>query len=149
MKGRKPHLKVVETTEDHSQFDPRERSDWEQSVPDHIPAEMADEWRKVVYDLTGRKLLVGSMLGSVDAYILALWNARLAQKEIDKHGLLVASGKDGVVKQNPAVSLLGKANEAVLRLATELGLTPASRSKAAFQPPKEQEKDLFSGLLDI
>lgn len=136
MKGRKAELKVIEGGLDHVP-----------DVPPHIPEEMAAEWRGVIAELTEREVLTDAMRGSVDAYIMALHNSRLAQKSINAHGLLVASGKDGVLKQNPAVSLLGKALDAVMRLAVELGLTPASRSKPAFQKPKEEDNDLFNRLL--
>lgn len=135
MKGRKAELKVIEGGLDHVP-----------DVPAHIPAAMADEWRGILADLTERKVLTDSMRGTVDAYVMAMHNAREAQKAITAHGVLVASGKDGILKQNPAVSLLGKANETIMRLAVELGLTPAARSKPAFQPPKEEEDDLFSRL---
>lgn len=125
-RGPKPELRVIEGGLEETP-----------PVPAHIPAAMADEWRAVVADLTNRKLITDAMMGSIDAYVMALWNARLAQKQIDAHGILVPSGKDGVLKQNPAVSLLGKANEATMRLAAELGLTPASRAKTA--PPKEKD----------
>lgn len=139
MKGRKAELKVIEGGLDHVP-----------DVPAHIPPALAAEWRAIVEELTDRKVLTDTMRGAVDTYVLALHNARSAQKAINEHGLLVASGKDGVVKQNPAVSMLGKANETILRLSAELGLTPASRSKPAFQTPKEKEDDLFSNAgLDI
>lgn len=127
-RGPKPELRVIEGGLENGPPG---------AVPAHIPEQMAIEWRTVVEDLAARKLLTDAMMGSVDAYIMALWNGRLAQKQIDEHGLLVASGKEGVLKQNPAVSLLGKAQEATIRLAAELGLTPASRAKTA--PPKEKD----------
>lgn len=136
MKGRKAELRVIDGGLDHVP-----------QVPAHIPPAMAGEWHAVIEELTDRKVLTEAMRGSVDAYVLALHNAREAQKAIDAHGLLVASGKEGVLKQNPAVSMLGKANETIMRLAVELGLTPAARSKPAFQKPKEEEDDLFSRLL--
>lgn len=136
MKGRKAELRVIEGGLDHIP-----------DVPAHIPCDMWDEWLGVMAELTERKVLTDAMRGSVDAYVMAMHNARLAQRAIDQHGLLVASGKEGVLKQNPAVSLLGKAQEAVMRLAVELGLTPASRSRPGFQPPKEEDNDLFSSLI--
>lgn len=139
MRGRKPELKVVD--EDFAV--PAEA----RPVPAHIPAAMHEDWRTVADDLAKRKLLTESMAGSVDAYVMALWNMRQAQAQIEEHGLLINAGK-GILKQNPAVSLLGKAQQVVLRLSTELGLTPASRSRASQQPPKEPNDDQFS-LLDF
>lgn len=108
------------------------------AVPEQIPCAMHEEWRAVVADLTERKVLTDAMLGSVEAYIMALWNMRAAQKALDDHGPLVA-GERGGLKQNPAVSLLGKSQTAVQRLAAELGLTPASRSKPSMGGGKRQE----------
>jgi len=137
VKGRKAELKVIEGGLDHVP-----------EVPDHIPPEMADEWRGILAELTERKVLTDGMRGAVDAYVMAMHNAREAQKAITAHGVLVASGKDGILKQNPAVSLLGKANETIMRLAVELGLTPAARSKPAFQPKQERDDGQLS-LLDF
>lgn len=109
-------------------------------VPAHIPADMHGEWRAVVDDLAARKLLTDAMLGSVEAYIMALWNMRSAQRALDEHGPLV-QGERGGLKQNPAVSLLGKAQTAVQRLAAELGLTPASRSKPSMGGGKRREDE--------
>lgn len=141
MKGRKPDLRVIEGSAPGEEFP---------GAPDHIPELMREEWLKVSSDLRERKLLTDSMNGSLDAYIMALWNMRRAQKQIDEHGELIADGK-GSLKANPAINLLGKAQEVFLRLSTELGLTPASRSRAAFQPNQEQrQNDLFGSTgLDI
>lgn len=135
MRGRKPELRVIEGN----------RSDEERfcSPPAHIPVAMHDEWRTVAADLTERKLLTEAMAGSLDAYIMALWNMRQAQEQIDRHGLLVDAGK-GLLKQNPAVPLLKAGQQVVMRLAVELGLTPAARSRPSQQPPKDKEDDIFS-----
>lgn len=119
-------------------------------VPDHIPADMRGEWRTVVEDLTERKLLTDAMLGSVEAYIMALRNMRAAQKALDEHGPLV-QGERGGWKQNPAVSLLGKSQTAVQRLSAELGLTPASRSKPGMGSGgrREEEADRGRDLFDL
>lgn len=136
MKGRKAELKVIAGGLDHVP-----------DVPAHVPKEMIAEWIGVIEELTEREVMTEGMRGAVDAYIMAMHNARKAQAEIEKHGLLIPSGKDGILKQNPAVSMLGKANQTIMRLAVELGLTPAARSKPAFQKQKEEEDDLFSRLL--
>lgn len=119
------------------------------AAPAHIPAAMHEEWRSVVEDLAARKLLTDAMLGSVEAYIMALWNMRAAQTALDEHGPLV-QGERGGLKQNPAVSLLGKAQTAVQRLAAELGLTPASRSRRAMGGGRRQEgEDDGPSLFDL
>lgn len=137
-RGRKAELKVIEggllDTPD---------------IPESIPTELHREWKAALADLTERRLLTDAMLPTVESYILAVGNMRAAQKSITEHGVLI-SGRDGVPKQNPAVSLLGKAQVAIQRLSAELGLTPASRSRPKMKGDyvipsfgEEEQHDLF------
>lgn len=134
-RGRKPDLKVI-------------AGGWDElpAAPGHFDEGMAAEWHAIVDDLNGRKLLTPTMLGSVEMYVMALVNVRKAQKSIDDHGVLVV-GAEGAMKPNPASGLLWRSQAIVARLASELGLTPAARSKTIHQP-KEEEDDLFS-VLDL
>lgn len=138
-RGRKAELQVIEGGKTETS-----------PVPAHIPSEMHPDWLAVCEDLRGRKMLTDAMSGSIDAYVMALWNMRKAQEALDKHGPLIDGGK-GILKINPASSMLGKAQSAVLRLAAELGLTPAARSRPKMKGGAEggHERDLFSDLMDI
>lgn len=123
------------------------------NVPDHIPPEMRAEWQTVVDDLTSRRVLTEAMMGSVNAYVMAMFNARKSQVQIDSHGILIPDAK-GVLKKNPAIGFLGKSQSEILRLSAELGLTPASSSRSKMKSggaDKEEEPDLFNGksLLDF
>lgn len=113
--------------------------------PAALPPDLAADWSAIVADLTERKLLTDTMLGAVEMYVTAIGNVRKAQAAIEQHGVLV-TGAEGAMKPNPAQGLLWRSQAIVARLAAELGLTPASRSKAAFQTPKEEEDDLFSKM---
>ncbi|MGV3553092.1 phage terminase small subunit P27 family [Rhizobium sp.] len=116
-RGRKAELKVIEGGL-------QDRPD----MPASVPAEMRVEWEAVIADMIERKILTDAMLPTIESYILAVYNMRQAQKAIEQYGVLV-TGRDGIPKQNPAVSLIGKATTTIQRLSAELGLTPASRSK--------------------
>lgn len=133
-RGRKADLKVIEGGLEDAP-----------TAPSHIPADVVDTWNTIVADLTERQLLTEATLGSVETYVAALSTMRQAQKAITKHGVLV-TGAEGAMKPNPASGLLWRSQAVVARLAAELGLTPASRSKPAFQKPKEDEDDLFSQM---
>lgn len=145
MKGRKPDLRLVE---EQAEIVDASKVDTDLAPPGHIPEAMHDEWRTVAADLAERKLLNDAMRGSLDAYVMTLWTMRQAQAALDKHGVLVDAG-NGILKQNPAASMLGKARDASIRLATELGLTPASRSRKTMQPPKDDKDGGQFSLLDI
>ncbi len=143
-RGRKAELRVIEggTTEKLPA-----------TIPDHIPPEMHGEWTSIVDELTSRRVLTEAMMGGVHAYVMAMFNARKAQTEIDLHGVLIKDAK-GVLKKNPAIGFLGKSQSEILRLSAELGLTPASSSRSKMKgggADKEEEPDLFNGksLLDF
>lgn len=120
--GRKPNLKAIDGG---LKGVPK--------VPDHIPADMAGEWKTIAGDLAKRKLLTSSMMGLLSSYVLALWSVRQAQAAIAKHGVLI-KGAHQALKPNPANGLLSKSLEAVSRLGAELGISPAARSKSNFSP---------------
>jgi P27 family predicted phage terminase small subunit len=143
-RGRKAELKVIEGGLTEAP-----------SVPSHIPDAMKSEWFAVVDDLRSRQMLTEAMSGTVDAYVMALWNMRKAQAAIELHGVLIDGGK-GILKQNPAVSLLGKAQSTVQRMAAELGLTPAARSRPKMKGSSSggsdydrQQSELFDGVMDF
>lgn len=136
MRGRKPDLKVIEGGQ----------LEGNAPAPGYFSPTMVAEWDALIEDLTERKLLTDTMLGSVEMYVTAMANVRKAQAAIESHGVLV-TGAEGAMKPNPASGLLWRSQAIVTRLAGELGLTPAARSKTAFQPPKEEEDDdLFSRM---
>lgn len=144
-RGRKAELRLIE-----GGFVMEQSSD---APPSHIPPEMQGEWQVIVANLTERKILSEAMMGSLNAYVMAMFNARKAQKEIDTHGVLIPDAK-GVLKKNPAIGFLGKSQSEILRLSAELGLTPASSSRPKMKSndaDREEAPDLFNGkpLLDF
>jgi P27 family predicted phage terminase small subunit len=136
-RGRKADLKVIEGGL-------KERP----AVPAHIPLPMHDEWLAVVAELTGRKVITDAMFGTIDAYVMAMFNARKAQDALDMHGVLIDGGK-GILKQNPAATLLGKSNSTIQRLAAELGLTPASRSRPRMKGDAGEPGNGLGDLFDV
>lgn len=137
-RGRKANLKVIEG----GLTDAPE-------MPARIPEQMRPEWDAVVSDLAKRRVLTEAMLSVVETFVFAMLNFRQAQEAIEKHGVLVI-GRDGLAKQNPAISLLGKSQGVVQRLSLELGLTPAARSRSD-QSNKETDfgDDGQFSLLDL
>jgi P27 family predicted phage terminase small subunit len=135
--GRKPNLKVIEGGLKGAP-----------KPPDHIPADMHAEWKTIAADMAKRKILTASTLGVLSTHVIALWTVRQAQASIAKHGPLT-KGAHGALKPNPANGLMSKALEAVARLSAELGITPAARSKAGFQPKEGDADDGAPPGLDL
>lgn len=115
------------------------------AVSAHIPDAMHGEWIEVAGDLLRRKLLTSAMRGAIDAYVMSQHNRRLAQAALDEHGVLIKAS-DGTLKQNPAASLLGRAEMVISRLSAELGLTPSAQARRGMKPEDEEDDDLFSIL---
>lgn len=113
--------------------------------PASVPAEFAAEWDAIGRDMADRKILTTPALGLLESYLIARWTVRECQQAIKEHGLLVDTAHK-MKKPNPASGLLSKALEATARLAAELGISPAARSKATFKPEKGVDDDEWSGM---
>lgn len=109
-------------------------------LPSTVHSSMAEEWDVIAADLRDRKLLAKPMLGVLETYVVALWMARLSAEDIATNGLTVQTAhKDK--KANPATAVLKAAQVSVARLAAELGITPASRSRAGMGGDKPATPD--------
>lgn len=105
------------------------------------------EWDRIF-----SKLKQAGVLTSVDTLALhgyCVWVAIYADAniKIDKHGTLVKSkAKNSPPTQNPYLSILKKAQEFILKISGELGITPASRTRVVAVPT--QPKDPYQKLKD-
>lgn len=96
--------------------------------PAWLPAHAKAEWRRVLPQLVADRKIAAHELGTVEAYCLAVSSMREAQAIVAKSGQTYVS-PTGELKRHPATTLVKEAVEASRRLAAELGLTPASRTK--------------------
>jgi P27 family predicted phage terminase small subunit len=129
MRGRKPELKAIDGG--LSQL-PR--------APGWLPAEAKAEWKRVIPALRGRRTITKADLPMLEAYCLAAGMVRRAQATIAEQGDTITT-KNGT-RRNPAFQTLFQALTESRRLASELGLTPASRNKA----PVSDGDDGLEGL---
>lgn len=105
-------------------------------LPPDVPKSARAEWDRVVSDLASRRLLNPATLGTVAAYCIARWQVGECVKAIQSDGAFVKT-KGGEPKPHPALGVMNKANETVARLAAELGLTPAARSRKGLGTPDQ------------
>ncbi len=125
----------------------------EGEIPDYVQEDLLPYWESLVKDL--RELGVYS---ATDTRIIArhcvltgFCDELIAVIQAKGH-TFVSLGKDGVtgfVRARPEVAMLHKAMDALLRLETQLGLTPSSRlavSKTPVPPHgnARQSKDRFT-----
>ncbi len=114
--------------------------------PAALPAEIAEEWRRVVADLRERRLFKDSMAGMVTSYVLAQATALRLEIQIAAEGAAVA-GAGGALKPHPATGLLRSSRETVARLGAELGLSPTARSRKQLRP--DPGPGLFGNEFDL
>ena len=102
-------------------------------APD-VPPELTDpvaigEWRTtIVPAIAIRQVTAADRLMAISyCELWATWRSQLA--DAAKHAHVVAVGKDGRPTQNPARNAANKTLTLLLRVASDLGFSPASRSR--------------------
>ena len=115
-------------------------------IPD-CPVELGPagrvEWDRLCDQLGALKLLTSLDRAALAAYCgaYALWAE--ATEAIQKYGAMVKS-PTGYPIQSPYVSIANRQAEIMMRIASEFGFTPASRSRIA--TPSVAEPNLFDRL---
>jgi P27 family predicted phage terminase small subunit len=133
MRGRRPKPTRVKVLTGNpgkrplNQFEPRP----EPSIPDCPPqlGEVAQrEWNRLVQELAPLRLMTNLDRAALAAYCgaYALWAD--ATEAIQKYGAMVKS-PTGYPVQSPYVAIANRQAEIMMRIASEFGFTPASRSR--------------------
>lgn len=119
----------------------------EARIPD-CPSELGPvakrEWERLVGELGKLKLLTNLDRAALAAYCgaYALWAE--ASEAIQKYGTMVKS-PSGYPIQSPYVSIANRQAEIMMRISSEFGFTPASRSRIAV-PTDHPQSTLFEIL---
>jgi P27 family predicted phage terminase small subunit len=98
------------------------------------------EWDRLCHPLGSLRLLTDLDRAALAAYCgaYALWAE--ATEAIQTYGAMVKS-PTGYPIQSPYVSIANRQAEIMMRIASEFGFTPASRSRIS--TPSEQQRSLF------
>jgi len=106
------------------------------SPPGYLSRDAKAEWRRVAPILADeRKVLTMADLAALENYVIAVATMRAAHRELQATGLTIAG------KRNPASTILLQAQQQQLRAASELGLTPAARSRASMIADNDDDDD--------
>ena len=97
-------------------------------TPPDMPSRAAREWRKVLGVLVAQRKIADHELPVVDAYCRVVGHIEDCETAIRENGLTMVS-PTGETKRRPETTLLKEYHATLARLAGELGLTPASRTK--------------------
>lgn len=103
------------------------------------------EWERLVGDLAKLSMLTNLDRAALAAYCgaYALWAD--ATEQIQKYGAMIKS-PTGYPVQSPYIAIANRQAEIMMRIASEFGFTPASRSRIAL--PSPNEPTLFDDLDD-
>lgn len=114
------------------------------AAPTWLPKFAKTEWARVVPALVKARSLAAHELSTVESYCIAVARIKECEAVIQKHGLTYVS-PTGESKRRPESTLAKENIEAARRLAAELGITPASRSKNN-GGATDDEEDEFNGM---
>jgi P27 family predicted phage terminase small subunit len=104
------------------------------------------EWRRTAPQLIQRSVLTTSDLPVLECFCSAKGRLVMAEEILARDGLIVTLG-GGVLAKHPACAIVNEASQVIKTLGQQLGLTPASRSKAATSPTPGAANP-WEGLLD-
>ncbi len=88
-------------------------------------------WRTIAPELVERKILAETDLGTLANYCATNAIIQECQAAFDSDGLFEHSERSGTSRPSAAFKMIMQAQMVGARLAAELGLSPASRNKAA------------------
>ena len=103
------------------------------------------EWTRLASELSKLKMITNLDRGALATYCGAYGMWAEAMEQIQKYGTMIKS-PTGFPVQSPYLSIANRQAEIMMRIASEFGFTPASRSRIS-APPADQ-LPLFDGALD-
>ncbi len=144
MRGRKPEptaLKRLRGNPGKRALNHREPQ-FERSIPTcphHLKGEARKEWRRLCKVLDTQGLLTQADRSALAAYCQAYARWIDAEKNLEVTGLVLQSDK-GFFYQNPYLSIANKAIEQMVKISSEFGMTPASRTRIKVELPEEDDE---------
>lgn len=118
MRGRKPAMQAA----DNAIAD-------ELTAPAWLSKDAKSEWQRVMPILIERHILTDADLASFENYCVAIGQVREMERLIKRSGPVVETARGP--RAHPAVKIQSDAMTRARLLASELGLTPVSRSRPA------------------
>lgn len=150
MAGRKPlptTVKQIKGTLQKCRTNPREPQPAGDLVdpPQYMSEGAKDAWRYAIENAPAH------LLKRLDMSVLEVWACaadlyRKAQAGLAKTGLLIKAPNTGVPMQSPYLAIANKQAQIMTKAATEMGFTPASRSRVTLPVEAVDELDPWSEI---
>lgn len=111
--------------------------------PDHIYGDAKKEWDRITGSLLEMGVLSRHDGPALEMYCTSYAEMLQARAGIKKIGMLIKT-QSGYPIKNPLITIANEAERKCLRILTEFGLTPASRSKVSTNKKPETKKNKFA-----
>ncbi|MFZ1793851.1 MAG: phage terminase small subunit P27 family [Anaerolineae bacterium] len=106
--------------------------------PEHLSGVAKSKYEELVLQLSANNVITVVDVGALEAYCEAYATWLESKKEAAKRPVILNSRNDSVM--NPQMRIANMAVQQMIKLASELGITPASRSRIKLpQPDGENE----------
>lgn len=115
------------------------------TAPDYLNAAAREVW-DFALSQAPKELLTSLDFGIFSQWCIAFTQLKQINEEINRVGLIVVDEATGATTANGLINTQIKLQQVLVRLATEMGFTPASRSKVQIKPKKEKESNPFIDL---
>lgn len=113
------------------------------TCPKGLTGEARKEWRRIVKLMGPTGSLHEIDRAALAAYCDAYARWLDAKARVEKSSAVLRNGESGRFYQNPYISIANKAIEQMIKIASEFGMTPASRTRIKIQePPKVDPLEL-------
>ena len=150
MRGRKPKptaLKVIAGNPGKralNAHEPQPRADLAEP-PAWLTERQKVTWREVI------ELSPPGLLKDVDASLFAVWVVAFdlyqeASEKLARTGMLIKAPNTGVPMQSPFLAIVNRQAQIMLKAASEMGFTPASRSRVVVKADKAIQDDPWSAI---
>lgn len=138
------HLKIVQGNPGKRALpknEPKPQGDLSPNPPSWLPSEAKKEWKAVM------KCAPAGLLKLVDessllVYVTAKATHRQAAEQLAKENLTITSLNGGLI-QNPLVGVMNRQAEIMLKAASQMGFSPASRAKVSIDPGDDKPQGGF------
>ena len=130
MRGRKPNPIPLRLVGDHglTPSKPRRHRRRIPTCPAHLSTPAKTEWKRVAPELSELRLLTMLDRGALSAYCQAYGRWVEAERKLQESPMLLKM-PSGYIQQSPWLTIANKQLELMHRYITDLGLSPAGRTR--------------------
>ena len=113
--------------------------------PDHLGKEAKKYWKETFKLLAGVGVLTEMDSDTLSLYCETKAKWVYAKKQLEKNGLVIIA-QSGFPVQSPWLQICNKCFDQMLKISTEFGMTPSSRTRIKVEFPEKEDDDPMAVL---